>query len=283
MNSNLASVQALIETDIFFPSYTHVNADTSRHGIEQTGKLMSPSIALSNKIVPFSGESLGVTYLFRTFHVSVSKYPPTEHSWRDYLDYGKEGWSPEKSIKFIAELKKAVTKINERSYGYMDFEHPHVRPQNLRQFTECMRLEEIRQQKYSELTPEEQNSIQNPNPDIYLFNENLPILWYTQLFQASRQNASHPFVAGEINLTRYLTGMFTSQDAQDTESWISQIVKRKVPVGSIDDLITWEKTMPKLSTHNNESEGENFKFYQKIRESSDFKQKVIEEVLSLQS
>src|SRR3989338_2382633 len=264
MNSNFDSVKRLITTDIFFPSYTHVNADISRPGIEKTGKLMAPSIALSHGIVPFSGEALGITYLFRAYHVSVSKYPPNGHSWQFYLPYGKAGWSQEKSEAFVAELRETEKNIEERPYGYMDFEHPHVRPQELMQIRECIKLEETRQKKYVELTPKEQKAIQNPNPDIYLLNGNLPIEWYTQLFQASRQNFPHPFVPAEINLGRYLLGMFTSQDVQETRNWIGRVVNRNVPVGSIDSLVAWEETMRELNTYNLESEGRISDFYWKI-------------------
>lgn len=281
MNSNLDSVKEVVTTDIFFPSYTHVNADISRPGIEKTGKLMAPSIALSHGIVPFSGEALGITYLFRAYHVSVSKYPPNRHSWQVYLPYGKAGWSPEESEAFVAELREIEKNIEEKPYGYLDFEHPHLRPQGLIEIREGIRLEETRQQKYAVLTLEEQKAIQNPKPDIYLFNDNLPIKWYTLLFQASRQNFSHPFVPAEINLGRYLLGMFTSQDVQETQDWIGRVVNRNVPVGSIDSLVAWEETMRKLNTYNDESEGRIGTFYWKIRENPEFKQRVIREVLSL--
>ena len=76
-------------------------------------------------------------------------------------------------------------------------------------------------------------------------------------------------------------GMFTSRDVQQTKDWISEIVYRDVPVGSIDSFVTWEKTMPNLSTLRDESGKDVFKFYRGIRENPDFKQRVIQEVLLL--
>ena len=283
MGTSISAIKELIHTDIFFPSYTHCNADSARVGIEKTGKLMAPSIALAHDIVPFCGESLGMTYFFRAYHVSVSRYPPADkdQSWHRYLSYGKQGWSVESSEAFIKELRASYDHIRNAKPNMANFQYPYLRGQQLAQIEECVHLETLRQETFKTLPMQQQMIIQNPKPDIYLLNDTLPITFNTKVWHEYRQADSHPSMPAEINLSRYLQGMVTSHDIKQTKEWISNIAGKEIPVASIDTLIAWENTIRKLRTHEKESDGNTHTFYWKIREDLLFKQKVIKEVLSL--
>ena len=97
-------VERLRETGIFDRmAYTHATSHTSRRGIEKTKKLMSPRIALAHGIVPFSGEPLAYTYIFRAYYVSLSSYPVAidGHNWRKYIIHGMLAWTVEESNSCI--------------------------------------------------------------------------------------------------------------------------------------------------------------------------------------
>ena len=61
------------------------------------------------------------------------------------------------------------------------------------------------------------------------------------MFGKPLSQVSHPFAPAEINLKRYLTGIFTSLDVDETKAWISRVVRKEIPVGSLDALATWEE------------------------------------------
>lgn len=238
------AVEKMLPTGIFDISYTHTTSHSARPGIEKTGKIMAPAIALANDVVPFSGEFLWFTYLFRAYHVSVSSYPNAidDHNWRRYLMHGKVAWNPESSEKFIASLQSDHKHISEVPYNLVDFKVPGRRVDIKAKIDGCIELEKSRQERWKILTDQEKATIQNPQPEIYVFGSNLKaILMPATIFGKPLERHSHPFIPAEINLNRYLKGMFTSQVVSETRAWISQVLGREIPVASIDALDTWEK------------------------------------------
>ena len=84
-------------------------------------------------------------------------------------------------------------------------------------------------------------------PSIYVFGEKLSTLVSgRELFGEPMRQVPHPFAPGEIKLERYLKGIFTSVDVDETKQWISGIVGRDIPVGSIDALATWEDVLVEI-------------------------------------
>lgn len=55
-------VVAVESTGIFDFNYTHVSSDTARAGIQKTGKIMAPRVALAHDVVGFSGEAGDVAF-----------------------------------------------------------------------------------------------------------------------------------------------------------------------------------------------------------------------------
>ena len=109
-------------------------------------------------------------------------------------------------------------------------------------FDGCIELERERQKAYAELKDEEKYNIKNPKPEVYVFGDNLAdILSPGIMFGRQMLQHSHPFAPAEVNLVRYLKGMFTSLDPKQTKEWISGLLRRDIPVGSIDALATYEE------------------------------------------
>ncbi len=238
-------VESLKDSGIFDIYYTHVTSHTAREGIEKTGKLMAPRIALAHDIVPFSGECMWQTYLIRAYYVSVSDYlhGDGEHHWQRYLGYAMSIWTPESSKDIIAFLEEEKKRINERKYNLADWNNPSLRNKLKTEIDGCIALEKLRQERYSELSEKEREGILNPKPEIYVFNDDLwKLLSRERIFGENKLvKLSHPIAPGEIKLERYLTGMFTSLDVTETREWVSSVVERYVPVGSLDALATWEE------------------------------------------
>ncbi len=272
-------VRSLIDTDIFWISYTHLSSTISRDGIRKTGKIMAPRIAIAHDIVPFIGEPDWRTYMFRAYHVSVTDYYPTEseHRWRNYLHHASLVWTPEGSngvIEFFEEEKK---KVEERPYALADFTNPEIRAEQLVKLDQCIELERLKQQRYAEMSDEERAVLSNPKPDIYVFGSKLGKLVHRkELFGKPMGQVPHPFAPGEIKLERYLKGMFTSVDVDETREWISGIVGGDVPVGSIDALATWEDTITGIPLRR-EYAGQ--QFYWKVMGDTEVRQKAVDQVL----
>lgn len=238
-------VEALKPTGIFDISYTHATSHTSRPGIEKTGKLMAPRIALANDIVPFSGEPMWGTYLFRAYHVSLSSYPHAldGHNWRRYILHGSLVWTPEASEEVIRMFEADKKKILEEPYCAADFNDPGRRTDLIIQIDGCIELERVKQRKYATFNDLEKRDIANPKPEIYVFDDRVrEILSPGTMFGKSIEQHSHPFVPAEINLRRYVSGLFTSLAVDETRKWISRVLGREVPVGSLDALHTWERS-----------------------------------------
>lgn len=279
MSDNLKEVQDFIGSGLYFPSYTHVNADSSRKGIEKTGKIMAPRIALANGIIPFSGEELWYTFMFRSTHVSVSEYPTySNHPWQRYLSYGCTGWTPERSRELVDMFTEFMkTRVDERIFSLVDFEFPFDKVDTKIQLEGCIELERNRQEAYREMSPEEQQAIRNPEPDIYVFDEKLDKSIRREMVGREHLRFSHPFVPCEIKLQRYLLGMFTSSDTTQTRDWVEEIAERPIPVASIGSLQTCETLMKGFY-------GEDFKkgdFYRRVRNDEPFRQDIVAKVMEL--
>ncbi|MEK9159636.1 MAG: hypothetical protein AAB383_02810 [Patescibacteria group bacterium] len=238
-------VEALKPTGIFNISYTHATSSTSRPGIEKPGKLMAPRIALANEAVPFSGEPQWYTYLFRGYYVSLSSYPDAldDHKWQTYIAHGSLLWTPEGSEGLIRLLEAEKRRILDAPYRKADFDDPRRKTDARIKIDGCIELERAKQEKYATLDDIEKARIADPKPEIYVFDDRVKeILSPGIIFGKSLQQHSHPFVPAEINLERYLSGMFTSLEVGKTREWISGVLERDVPVGSLDALNTWEKS-----------------------------------------
>ncbi len=267
------------DSSIFWINYTHLSSTNSRKGIQQTGKIMAPRIALAHDIVPFSGEPDWRTYLFRAYHVSVTNYDPLggDHHWRNYLHYGSLIWTPEGSNQVIQFFEEEQKIIQDRPFNYVDFERPEVRSEQLLRLDQCIELEKIRQARYAQMSEEEQQAIKKPKQDIYVFGPELrKLVSRRELFGKSMQQVSHPFAPAEINLKRYLKGMFTSADKDETKQWISEIVRRNVTVGSIDALATWENALKEIPLR---LEYVGQQLYWKMLGNLEIRQKAIEQVM----
>jgi len=237
-------VKRLKDSGIFDISYTHATSNIARFGINKTGKIMSPRVAIANGIVPFSGECLWGTYLFRAYHVSVSEYPEAidGHNWHRYINYGMGVWTPEiseQSIFFFEEEKKRIV---DQPKCLADFYCPSRKKEIEIKIDGCIEIEKLRQERYKELSEKEKINIENPLPEVYVFDSNLRgLVSRRYLFGKPLSQVSHPFAPAEINLKRYLTGIFTSLDVDETKAWISRVVRKEIPVGSLDALATWEE------------------------------------------
>ena len=269
----------MLDSGIFWIKYTHVTSDINREGIAKTKKLMAPSVAMAFDIVPFSGEYLWFTYLFRHYHVSLSAYPPKAHKWENYLT-GPLVWTPEGSEGFIEELKKIKQEIEERKPNLFDFLHPEFRTDPIIAIEECIRFEKLRQRRYAWMDEPEREALKNQCHEIYVFDERMAP--YVRRVTAHKfEKAEHPFMPGEINLTRYLKGMFTWRDVDETIEWISQLVGRDVPVASIDALATWDEIFPKLSVCKEHSN--HFHFYEKLIEDEQVRARAVRETWEMLS
>ncbi len=238
-------VETLEKTGIFTDMrYTHATSHLTRKGVEQTGKIMAPRIAMAHNIVPFSGEPRMDTYMFRAYHVSVSEYPRAidGHNWHRYINYGKIDWTPEGSQRSILELLKEKKAFHARPFGLVDHYHRDHRMKIDMYYDGYIEVEEARQKRYAELTQAERDEIRNPRPELYVFGKSLrKKVSGRTLFGQPMLQVPHPFAPAEITLNRHLIGMFTSLDVNQTREWISGVVKKVVPVGSLDALATYEK------------------------------------------
>ncbi len=240
-------VDALRGTGIFDIKYTHVTGHGTRRGVEMSGKLQAPRLAIASGTVPFSGEHQLYTYFFCAYHVSVSEYPDARenNNWRfyvNYLGYGsRPSWTMESSIKSLEWLESEKIRIRDESYCFVDFQDPDRRTRLLIKIDEVMELEKLHQERFALLGAEEREEILHPQPEVYVFGKDLErAIAGPVLFGQAMHRYPHPFVPAEINLKRYLKGMFTSRDVTQTQSWISSVAGRNVPVGSLDALATWE-------------------------------------------
>ena len=144
-------VRSLIDTSIFWISYTHLSSTSARSGITKTGKIMAPRIALAHDIVPFSGEPDWRTYMFRAYHVSVTGYyPKSEHWWRNYVHHGSLVWTPQQSEEVITFFEEEKVRIKERPLNRVDFERPEIRAEEIIKLDECIALEKLKQERYAE-------------------------------------------------------------------------------------------------------------------------------------
>lgn len=267
-------VAEVIDTGIFWIKYTHVTTDISRQGIEKTGKIMAPSIALGYDILPFNGEFLWFTYFFKHYHVSVSVYPPREHQWSNYI-YGPVVWTPEGSSEWVMELEKIKQRIQARKPGLQEFLNPDSRIEPLMAIDECIELEERRRITYKQMTDEERGLLHTQKHEIYVFDNRLDRLLQRRVAY-KEGHIEHPFAPGEIKLERYLVGMFTNRDVPETRSWISNLVGRSVPVASIDTLATWEEIFPRLPIFRDDPN--DFSFYESLRKEEAVRGRIIKEV-----
>lgn len=238
-------VRRVESTGIFDLSYTHITSHLTRKGVEQTGKLMAPRIALANGIVPFLGEPDWKTYLFRAYYISLSRYGngsyEREHSWHCYLQNTRLQWTPEASKELISFFETEKMRVKKEPYCLADFKDPNRILDMKISLEGCIELEQLKQEKYPTLSPEEQGEIKHPEPELYGFGTEVSASIARGTFGQAWGKIPHPFVPAEINLRRYLKCMFTSLDVGATHEWISGIVGRDVPVASLDALATWEE------------------------------------------
>ncbi len=237
-------VMRLKETGIFNIRYTHMTAHTARPGITKTGKIMAPALALAAGVVPFSGEPFSYTYLFRAYHVSVSEYPHAldGHHWRHYMGYSGIVWTPEASREWVTDMERQKKELIGKKPDLGDFLHPEDKQRRMIQIEECIRLEKARQERYDTMAEGEKAELRHPKPEMYVFGRELDdAVARGKLFGKPVQRNDHPFVPAEINLYRYLKGMFTSLDGAETKRWVREVSKREIPVGSLDALATWER------------------------------------------
>ena len=237
-------VAALRLTHIFSQmAYTHLTSHTAREGIAQTGKIMAPRIALAHDVVPFSGETAFYTYFFRAYHVSVSSYPHAidHNTWRHYLAHGMTSWSPEGSATVVEWLEEEKKKYAEAPFRLRYFLLPGARQETQDKIDGCIEIEKQRQRRFAEMNDAQRHDVENPQPELYVFDERLrDITAKGIVFGQPMQQVPHPFIPAEINLRRYLIGMFTSLQIDETRAWIARVIGREVPVGSLNALATWE-------------------------------------------
>lgn len=271
-------VLQLVHTGLFFPSYTHVAATVARSGIGKTGKLMAPAIAMAHGVVPFTGEPMWHTYGLRMYHVSVSEYPPHEHSWRLYAQqwrYPEIRWTPESSTRAIAHYEEKQRAVREAPLRWRDFTNPRARRNDLVILGECIELERRRQATYAEMSAEERVALEHPRPELYAFDGSLAKILRRKPVYDDTARAEHPFAPAEIKLERYLTGMFTSADVPSTRVWLERTTGKSLPVASLDALIAWEALYPTLPSYRAEPSVHAFFFG--IARNPEFRQQVITE------
>ncbi len=264
-------VKEKIGTGIFWPAFTHVTGTCNRDGIAKTGKLMSPSVALTNGIVSFSGEYLPFTFLFRMYNISLSRYPKLEHSWHWYTGYSKVFWTPEKSERFINQMREEIEEIKKKPMDYSHFSNPSIRRDNIISLEENIRFENERQRTYNKMSADEREKLNHSKPDIYLFGDNLNVIW--------KMRDPHPYRVSDINLQKYLIGIFTADDLKQTKEWSSSFTGKNIHVASIDALATWETMFRKLlSYEDHKPYDESFFFKLRLQNNEDLRQRVIKEV-----
>lgn len=238
-------VRRVEPTGIFDMSYTHITSNLTRKGVEQTGKLMAPRIALANGIVPFLGEPMWQTYLFRAYYVSLSQYGNSsyseEHSWHGYLRNAGLHWTSEASREIIVFFEGEKNRVVEEPYCLADANYPERRHEMKVKLEGCIELEQLKQERYPLLSEAEKEEIKHPKPELYGFGSEVRAIITRETFGEQLKQIPHPFVPAEINLRRYLKCMFTSLDVATTHDWISNVVGRNIPVASLDALATWEE------------------------------------------
>lgn len=238
-------VRRVEPTGIFDMSYTHITSHLTRKGVEQTGKLMAPRIALANGIVPFIGEPDWQTYLFRAYYVSLSLYGKgsyeQEHSWHKYFKNTELHWTLERSKELITFFEAEKKRVEGEPYCLADSRIPDRRREMKLKLDGCIELEQVKQERYPLLSEAEQEEINHPKPELYGFGEGVRAIITRETFGQAWNNIPHPFVPAEINLRRYLKCMFTSLDVATTHEWISGVLGRDIPVASLDALATWEE------------------------------------------
>jgi hypothetical protein len=277
-------VISLIDTGIFWMAATHLTNDLAREGIERSRKLLSPSAAVGYDIVPMSGEMffwqgapLWTAHFFRYYHVSLSTYPPHGQSWRDYLSLRSVPWTPELSRKIIQDCRDGIKRIREQPPNYLDFDKPEYRRKIILEIEEAIRFEQRRQGKYAKMDETQRQALAHPKKEIYGLSERiLKVAEYYNPFLGYR--AEHPFVPSHITLGKFITGMFTVSDISSTREWISRVIGRDVPVGSIDALATWEETYHHIPAYKEAETDQGFYF--RIFRDDDYRTRVVEEVKS---
>lgn len=268
-------VKQMVETGIFFSLYTHVSSDVNRPGIERTRKIMSIGTALANGVVPFSGESTAseefapYSFLFRYFNVSLSQNGSSNHGWKDYICYGASVWTQEVSDKMIAKMIKTIK--NRRD----------LPPEIIANIEQCIEFECLRQRKYERMELDEKKMLLNPKPEVYTFERDIGMLAEREAAMRKKNGwiTITPTVPAEVDLETYLSGMFTTNDVDETKQWVQGIIQRKIPVASLDSFFLWDTIMPRLPSYRELPNPVGY--IAKINENYEFKARVIREAQRL--